>query len=751
MIDNIARIVTRKPGLIIIISLLLLLPSLIGYVSTPVNYDLLSYLPGDLESTQGEKLLEDPFKAAATSMLVVENMPAAYSQDLVDKIEDVPGVSGAVGLRSIIGAQVPLGLLPHQYTDKLETGKASLIIIQYSRPPSSEVTMNAIQTIQDMTNKQCFVAGFSVFIKDIRDLLDEQMPIYILVAVVLALAAMLLTLESTALPFAFIACIGLAIAYNMGSNLFIGEISFITKALAAILQLAVTMDYSIFLYQRYAEVRNQFEDKRDAMAIAVKAAFQSLGGSSLTTVAGFLAMCFMQFALGMNLGLIMAKGVVLGVLTVIFVLPSFLLVADKQIEKRRHRSLMPNTSKMNRLVLHHKALFLLLFVIAVVPAYYSQTHAAQYYKLADALPEDTDVRLGSAALEESFHTSTFHIVLVSDQVKDIDMNEMEDRLENLDGVTSLISSHSLMGNGIPDFFIPDRITDMMKGGGYQLIMINSEYDVASDNIEKQLGEIREIVKEYDPDSYITGEAAMTEDLINTMADDFKKTNYITLLFIFLIIMYVFRSVTVPLVLIANIELAIFINEGIGYWTNTEIPFIAPTMIGCIQMGATIDYAILLTTRFREEIQNGHDRLEAAHIAATTSDASIITSALVMFLATLGVGFVSTIDLISSICMMLARGAVISSFICMFMLPAMLYLFEPIFRHTSLNWASPKPPKEPKAGNAGGTSLFSRLPKFSKKSAPAEISDSGLTEISTSSDLPETPEKDISGVQEQKTE
>lgn len=690
MLEKIAHSLSRKPKLVALIAVALLIPSAIGYAATRVNYDILTYLPQDLESAQGMNLLEEPFQMAATSMLIVEDMPAGYTNSLINEIKDVPGVSTAVWISNMVGIQIPTDMIPASFRDLFFSGEGTMMIIQYEKAGASEETMNAISEIRSICNEKCFLAGFSVVIKDTRDLVDKELPIFVGLAVVLALAAMLLTMESTVLPFVLLANIGIAVLYNFGTNVFLGEISYITKAIAAVLQLGVTMDYSVFLYRRYEEERGNYDDKRDAMAQAIVAAFRSLSGSSLTTVAGFAALCFMRLTLGRDIGVVMMKGVVLGVATVILVLPSLVLLADKQIDKHKHKSLLPDFTGLNRFILKHRIAIVVISVVLALPAYYAQKHASVYYKLDESLPRDLPSIVANGKLKDEFDMATNHFILLRDDLSAADMSEMEDRLNEVPGITGMISYHSLLGTGIPDFFIPEEVRDMLKQGGWQMMMLNSSCETASDQAAEQLRQINAIVKEYDEGAMVTGEAAMTEDLIETTAVDFVVTNYISILAIFLIVMIVFKSVSVPAVLVAAIEFAIFLNQGVPYFTGTEVPFVAPTVISCIQLGATVDYAILLASRFQEELRAGKDRHEAALIAGASSDASIITSALVLFCATLGVSFVSSIDLIGAICVMLARGAVISALVSIFLIPSLLCVCEPLFNKTSLYWRTEKP-------------------------------------------------------------
>lgn len=748
MIGKIAHGLTRRPKLVAFIAVLLLIPSAIGFAATRVNYDILSYLPQSSESSQGEKLLEDPFKMAATSMLIVEDMPAGYSNRLIQEIQDIPGVSNAIWVSSMVGIQIPTEFIPANLRDMFFSGDATMMVIQYDHPGASDETMEAIDQVRSVCNEKCFLAGFSVVIKDTRDLMDSELPLFVGLAVVLALAAMSLTLESTVLPFIFLASIGLAVIYNFGSNIFLGQISYLTKAIAAVLQLGVTMDYSIFLYHRYEEERSNYEDKRDAMAKAIVSAFTSLSGSSLTTIAGFLALCFMRLTLGRDIGIVMAKGVLLGIATVILVLPSLVLLFDKQIDQHKHRTLIPSFDKINVHILKHRWVFVGLTLLMFLPAVYAQNHAGIYYKLDESLPQDLPSIVANEKLKSDFDMGTSHFVLLRDDISATDMNQLENALEDLPGITSVLSYHSLLGAGIPEFFVPDEVRTMLKQGGWQMMMVNSKYATASQEVSDQLDGMRGILKQYDSGALITGEAAMTNDLIETSAVDFNITNYISMAAIFLIVLFVFQSLTVPVVLVGTIELAIFINQGVPYFTGTDIPFIAPTIIGCVQLGATVDYAILMTTRLQEELRAGKSRDEAIHIAATSSDPSIITSSLVLFCATLGVSFVSSIDLIGSICVMLARGALISAMVSIFIMPSILSVCEPVFNKTSRYWRT-VPPVKPSRVAKALQSAAKKLPlgkEATVNSGEESQAENKLTSNQPSSAL-SAPENNVSEKQE----
>ena len=677
MIHKLAKRITEKPRFVLFVAILLLIPALLGYIGTRTNYDVLSYLPKDVRSVQGEQLLEDPFQAAATSMVVVEGMPPAYTDELLESIQKVPHVSNAFWISDTLGIQIPTDMLPAKLRDNFYAGKATLMIVQFDTALSADETMDAIVQIRALTNEKCFVAGMSAMVQDIKDLVISELPIYTVIAVILMLTVLLLSFESYVMPFLLLA--------NIGSNIFLGEISYITKAIAAILQLGVTVDYSIFLFHRYEEEKQKQSNKQEAMANAISSAFVSLSGSSLTTIAGFLALCAMRFTMGRDMGIVMAKGVVIGIACVILILPCLILVFDEAIEKYRHKSLFPDFTGFNRRLLKHRRFWIILFLFALVPAYYSQKNTEIYYQISRSLPSDLPSLRSNEKLKEEFDTATEHVVILDKSLDNGKIGEMEAELKQVPGISRVISYNSLIGSGIPEFFLPEKIRKLFRSDDYQLLMMTSTFEPATDETKAQLTEVQEIVSRYDPNAYLTGEAAMTEDLREVFTRDNLTTNALSVLSIFVIVMFVFRSPTVPAALILTIELAIYINQGLVYWMGDSISFIAPILIGAIQLGATVDYAILVSSRFQEEIRNGKDREEAAVLAGATSDASIITSSLGMFAATVGVAIVSKMYLIKEVCMLLARGALISAFIVAFMLPCILYVLEPLFRKTSLHW------------------------------------------------------------------
>lgn len=695
MLNKIAKFLTHHYGLVLLLALLLLIPSAIGALNTGVNYDILSYLPQELDSSKGQQVLEDPFHMAAVTMLVVEGMPDKYVSDLRDEIETVPGVNDAIWISNLLDITIPPDMLPDEIKSIFYSGDCTMIMVQYDKPGASDETMAAIDTIRSIANEHCFLAGISVFLKDTKDLVLQEMPIYTIVAVALSMLALTLITEAWILPVVFMLGIGISVLYNMGTNVMLGEVSYITKAIAAILQLGVTMDYSIFLLNRYIEEKPKFSDRRDAMSSAIVSAFVSLSGSSMTTIAGFLALCFMELKLGADLGFVMAKGVVLGVITVILVLPSIILLFDKVIQKYRHRSLLPKFDRLNDFIIRHNKVFVVLFLILFIPAYYMQSQTQVYYNIDQSLPADLPSTIANNKLKDEFNMATTHFIIVDDTLPATKLKNMSSEIEKLDGIETVLAYNKIVGPAFPDNFIPDEIKEICKKDGKQIIMVNSSYKAASDEVNAQIRDMTSLVKSYDPTALITGEGVMTKDLTETCDVDMQVTNVISIAAILLIVGICFKSFTIPVVLVASIELSIFINVGMSYLTGTVIPFISPIIINCIQLGATVDYAILMITRFREELQAGHDKDTAIRIAANTSDEAIITSALVLFCATFGVSMVSKMEMIRSICLMLARGSFISAMVSVFILPSILYNCEALFARTSLNWRKAPAPKKEK--------------------------------------------------------
>ena len=690
MLEKIAKLLTRKFGVVLAVAVLLLVPSVVGEMRTQVNYDILSYLPPELDSSKGQEILEDPFQMAAVNMLVVENMPEQYVSDLRQQIEEVPGVSKAIWIDQLMDITVPQEILPDDIRDIFFSGDCTLLIVQYEKPGASQQTMDAIDQIRALCNKQCYLAGVSVFLKDTKDLVMGEMPIYLVAAVLLSMVALLLTNEAWVLPVVFLSGIGFAIVYNMGTNIFLGQVSYITKAIAAILQLGVTTDYAIFLLNRYQEEKPRHADRRDAMASAIVSAFVSLTGSSLTTIAGFLALCFMQLGLGKDIGLVMAKGVLLGVLTVVTVLPSIILWFDKPIQAYRHRTLVPNFAPLNQRIIRHSKGWVLVFLLLLAPAYYAQSRTQVYYNIDQSLPADLPSTVATDKLKTQFNMATTHFILVHDDLPPYQMQEMTRQIEQVDGIEAVIAENQFLGPAVPEEFLPEDVLELCKQGGWQLMMVNSGYKAATEEEAQQIDELTAIIKSYDPDALLTGEGAMTKDLTETCDRDIQVTNVISIAAILIIVGLCFHSVSVPVILVAAIELSIFLNCGLSAVTGQVVPFISPIVINCIQLGATVDYAILMTTRFREELQNGLPKEEAILVAANTSDPAILISALVLFCATIGVSLISRMEIIRSLCQMLARGAVISALVSIFLLPSLLVCCEGLIQKTSRWWRTPKP-------------------------------------------------------------
>ncbi|QAT50769.1 antibiotic ABC transporter permease [Caproiciproducens sp. NJN-50] len=685
MLSRFAKILTRHPTVVALLAVLLLIPCAFGYFKTGVNYDILSYLPKNLDSVKGEDVLEDTFHDAATSMLVIEGMPEKDIADLKDKIKNVPGVNDCVWIDDIADLSVPRDMLPDKVKDLFYSDRSTMMLITYNGSTSSEETFDAIANIKKLLNKQCYLSGFSAMQRDMKNLLLGEMPFYILLAGGLCLVVMLFCMESWVLPFVFLGGIGIAIIYNMGTNVFLGEISYITQAIAAVLQLAVTMDYSIFLINRYDEETPKFEDRRDAMASAIQSTFLSLAGSSLTTVAGFLALCFMELTIGKDIGIVMMKGVILGVLSTVTVLPSLILLFDKPIHKYRHRPLIPKFDRGADFLIRHRRVMILLLLLLIGPSFYMQSHAAVYYNLDKTLPATLDSRVATDKLKKEFDMATTHFVILDNNLPSYKMKDMIGQIKDLDGVKNVLGYDDLIGPAVPDDFIPQKVKELCKKDGKQIIMINSRYAAADNSENAQIDRITKITKQFDPSSQVTGEGALTKDLVEIADHDFTVTGYISAVLMLVIIALVFKSAAVPFILVSVIELAIYINLGVPFLTGETIPFISPIVINCVQMGATVDYSILMTTRFQEELKAGKSRMEAVRAASVTSFPSIITSSLVFFCATTGVSWISQMGIISSICAMLARGAIVSAVIIITLLPAVLYVTEPFLRKLSYHF------------------------------------------------------------------
>ena len=683
--NRISKFIADHAKSVIVVSLLLLIPSVIGFINTRVNYDLLSYLPQNLDSTKGEDILDKTYSDASIGIVIVEGMENKDINILKDKIEEVDGVTTTLGLTDVLDESIPKDILPDEIKNQLYNEDSTMFVIKFDGAPGSDSTINGISKVKKILNKQCFLSGMSAIMEDTKELAEHEAPFYVLIAVALSIVVLLISMESTVVPIIFLVSIGIGIVYNLGTNLFLGEISYITKALAAVLQLGVTMDYSIFLMHRYDEERGKWSTKEEAMTQAIKATMTSISGSSLTTIAGFLALCTMDLALGKDIGLVMAKGVVIGVICAITILPAFVLVFDKAIHKFKHKTIIPEFKKVSTLVTKHYKAFIVAFLVIMLPAFFGQANAMVYYNLDETLKPDMSSIVALNKMKDNFNMTSTHFIIVKDDIKSYKMKEMTDRIENLEGVTTVLSYDKFIGPNIPEDFVPRDIKEIFKQGGYNLLLVNSEYKSASDELNNQILEMTDIVKSYDEDAMVTGEGALTKDLTTIADQDFKNVSVASIVAIFVIILIVFKSVSIPVLLVSAIEFAIFINMGIPYYTGTVIPFVASIVIGTIQLGATVDYAILLTSRFREEIRNGYEKKEAMRIAVQESAKSIVTSGLTFFGATGGVALVSDMALIRSLCFLMARGAIISMIVIIFVLPALLLVSEGIINKTTKGW------------------------------------------------------------------
>ena len=688
---RIAKFIAYHPKTITIIAVLLLIPAAIGYINTFVNYDILSYLPGDLDSVKGENELDETFNSASMSFLVIEDMPSKDVAALKEKIAKVDNVSSVIWVNDIADISIPQEIIPQAIKDIFysKDGKCTMMLIQYKYKAVTDETMKAIEDVRGLLNNQCFLSGMGVIMKDTRDLADSQAPIFIAIAIAIALVVMTFCMESWVEPWVLLAALCMAVVYNMGTNLIFGQISYITQCIAAILQLGVTMDYSVFLIDRFEEEKPKYADKRDAMASAIQGAFLSLSGSSLTTIFGFLALCFMDLSLGKDIGLVMAKGVVFGVLTVTIVLPALVLQCDKIIHKYRHRSFIPKFDKLNNFVINHKKVWVAIFVVLFIPSYIMQSNVNVYYSMDRMLPDDIGCIAALNKMKEEFNMATSHFIIVDDSLDASDLVKMENEIKGTAGVTNMVAYNSFVGSGIPDSMIPDELKSIAKSGGRQMILVNTSYVAATDECNEQLTKINNIVKKYDKNGYVTGEGAMYKDLIDITDHDFKLTSVLSILSIFILIAIIFKSISIPTILVLSIELAIFVNKAISFATGTTLSFIAPTIIGCVQLGATVDYAILLTTRFREEMRNGHNKLDAIKIAANASDRSIFQSALVFFGATFGVFLTCDIKIVKEVCLLLARGSLISAGVIVFMLTPLLLVLEGVIEKTTYDFFGKK--------------------------------------------------------------
>ena len=687
------KVVVKLRIPILVLSFLLLIPSVLGYFNTRVNYDILYYLPSDIDTMQGQDILLDDFGKGAYAMVVVDGMNKSNVSKLVKKVEGVDHVASVISYSGIVGDDVPSEILPDKFRSYFENedSGATLFAIFFDDTTSSDDTMKAIQEVRDVTDNQCYIAGMSAVVTDTKTMAEKETPFYVLVAVVLVCIVLAIFMDSFLVPVFFMLSIGMAIVYNLGSNYFLGEVSYITKALAAVLQLGVTLDYSIFLWHSYKEAKEETpDDHQEAMAVAIGNTLTSVVGSSITTVAGFIALCFMSFTLGLDLGVVMAKGVVLGVIGCVTILPSFILTFDKALEKTMHREIMPNFDKPARWIVNHSWIFLIIFVLLLGPAIYGYNNTKVYFDFSDTLPEKLNCSQANKLLADNFDgTNSIYMILADSNLSAEDSNAMMNEVNDLDGISFALSIDSALGGEIPTEMLPDSLVSELKGDEYQIMMVSTNYTIASDEINDQIDKVDAIAKKYDAKSMVIGEAPCTKDLITITDKDFKTVSAVSIVAIFFIIFFVLKSISLPVILVAAIEFAIFVNMGIPYYTGTTIPFISSVVIGTIQLGATVDYAILMTTRYKRERAAGNSKKEAISIALGTSIPSIIVSALGFFAATFGVGMIASVDMIASLCTLMARGAIISMFVVIFVLPSLFVLLDKVIIHTSLGFKPKK--------------------------------------------------------------
>ena len=677
---------------ILILSILLLIPAAVGYFNTRVNYDILSYLPEDIETMKGQDILLDEFGTGAFSFCVVEGMEARDISAMRQEMEEVPHVKAVIWYDSLADISIPMEMLPDEIYEFFNNkdSDSTLLAVLFDTSMSADETMDAIESLREVAREQCFISGMSAIVTDTKNLVDQEVFIYVGIAVLLAVIVLALTMDSLVIPLIFLLSIGMAIIYNLGTNMIKGEISYITQALAAVLQLGVTLDYSIFLWHSYEENQGRFPgDKKRAMAHAISNTITSVVGSSITTVAGFIALCFMSFTLGMDLGIVMAKGVVFGVIGCVTILPSMILVFDKIIEKTKHRPIIPDVGKIAAWVTKHYRVFFILFLLILGPAIYGQSHTSVYYDLAGTLPESLDSVTANHKLEENFEMGATHMIIADSKLSAKDAAAMLDEISKVDGVKLAAGFDSLVGPEIPREFIPDEVREIMINGDYQMMIVSSEYAVASDEVNEQCEEINSIMKKYDQTAMLIGEAPCTKDLIEITDTDFKVVNAISIIAIFIIIAVVLKSITLPVILVMVIEFAIFINMGLPYYTHTTLPFIASIVIGTIQLGSTVDYAILMTNKYKRARSKGAEKQEAVTQAVRESAQSVMVSALGFFAATFGVGLYSNIDMISSLCTLMARGAIISMFVVIFILPSVFMIFDRVICATSVGFRPKK--------------------------------------------------------------
>ena len=682
---KLSELICKHKWFIVIFSFLMLIPSVIGYFNTKINYDILVYLPSDIETLKGEHILTDDFKMGAFSITIVENMADQDLVKLENRFRQIKGVNKVISIADITGTSIPVEILPKSIKDKVAKDNTKLVLVTFTNSTSDDLTLDAVEEMRNITDESVRIGGMSAMVLDTKELFNSQMLLYIVIAVICCLIVLTISLDSYLVPVLLLLNIGIAIIYNMGSNIFLGNICYITKAIAAVLQLGVTTDFSIFLYQKYEAAKKNEKNNDKAMSKAIQETLVSVLGSSLTTIAGFLALCTMQLTLGTDIGIVMAKGVVFGLLCVIVLFPALLLVFDKQIEKTKHKNLLPEFNGIKSFVLKHNKIIFIVFIILLIPAYITQTKTPVYYKLDSSIPDSYGYSIATKELQEKYNMMSQSMIIMDRNIEDHEVNKMISEIEKLDGINTVLSATSLSKIGLSEIIIPQSLKDIYENNKYKLIIVSSNYDIATDELNNQIDEINKIVDKYDPSAIVAGEGPLTKDLVDVSQTDIINVNYTSIIVIFVIMMLTLKSISLPVLLVTTIEFAIFVNMGVPFLTNTPIPFVASIVIGTIQLGATIDYAILMTTKYLEERKKGTDKQKAVKIALDSSVSSIIVSGMCFFGATFGVGVISTIDMIGTLCTLLARGAAVSMIVVIFVLPSILLLFDKLITKTTLGF------------------------------------------------------------------
>ena len=686
---KILNFITNNSLLIVVISILLMIPSIIGYVNTRINYDILVYLPENIDTIKGENILTDDFNLGAYAFVMVDNMSNYDILKLEDKISNIKSVDKVVSVADVVDTSIPVEMLPDQIKDKIYSGDETIIMVTFDGSTSEDTTLNAVEDLRNVVGDSTKISSMTAMVLDTMNLSNKEVLTYVIIAVIFCLIVLFIATDSYIIPFLLLGNIGVAILYNMGSNIFLGEISYITKAITAVLQLGVTMDFSIFLYHKYEQYKENYKDKKVAMRMSIKDTFKSVLGSSLTTIAGFLALCSMDLTLGKDIGVVMAKGVICGVITVLTLFPSLLLVFDRLVEKTKHKNIFPKFKKIQNISIKNYIFILIAFIVLMIPAHIGNKNYKVYYKLDESLPKDLAFNIANSELKEKFSIVSPEIVLIDKNIKSNDIKNLINELKKVTGIDLVLAPSSILDFGIPENMISKKLSSIMNNDKYSLIVLNSTYEIASDDLNNQINEVNKIVNKYDKNAIVAGEGPLMKDLVEVADHDFKMVNYTSIAVIFLIMLFVLKSISLPVILIFTIEFAIFVNMSVAYFTGVELPFIASIVVGTIQLGATIDYAILMSNKYIEESKKSKDKFEVLKNTLSTTVPSIITSALCFFAATIGVSIYTKIDMIGSICELLARGSIISMLVVILILPSLLLVFDKLIKKTTIGMRDKK--------------------------------------------------------------